>query len=231
MNKKLSDLDLLPREKLEMKGVENLKDHELLSILLRTGRKNHNVFQVAQDILKKYSLEKLLDLDIKTLKEIKGIGSSKACILIAAFELSKRALHKGLGVLQAIKSPKDILPFLVSIQNAKKEHFIAIYLNSRKQVILQETISIGSVDGSLVHPREVLQPAVECSASSIILAHNHPSGNVSPSREDYQVTKRLCQSASIIGIEILDHIIISKDNYISMREEDKANEIGFLENV
>ncbi|MBI1883689.1 MAG: DNA repair protein RadC [Chlamydiae bacterium] len=219
--------EILPREKLEENGPENLKDHELLAILLRTGLPSKNVLQVARDIIKAHPPKRLLDLKLDSLQKIKGIGLAKASTLIAAFELSKRALEKGLGVSHTIHSPKDILPLISAIRHSKKEHFVAIYLNSRKQVIHQETISIGSLDGSLVHPREVFQPGIQSSAASIILAHNHPSGDVSPSREDIVVTQRLCRAGHLLGIEILDHVIIAKENFLSLREDDKSGQIGF----
>jgi DNA repair protein RadC len=130
-----------------------------------------------------------------------------------------------------VRSANDVLPLVSSIRTSKKEHFIAVFLNSRKQVIHQETISIGSLDGSLVHPREVFQPAIQCSAAAVIFAHNHPSGDVSPSREDILVTQRLCQAGKLLGIEVLDHIIISKDDFISLKEEDRRSEIGFPHDI
>jgi DNA repair protein RadC len=222
---------LLPREKIDLKGPENLKDFELLAILLRTGIPKKNVFQVARDILKNYSIEKLSELKIDDLKKVKGIGLAKASTLIAAFELSKRAFKKGLGLFPTIQTAKDVLPLVTSIRDSKKEHFIGLFLNSRRQVIHQETISIGSLDGSLVHPREVFQPAIQCSAASTIFVHNHPSGDVTPSREDILVTQRLCQGGQLLGIEVIDHIIISNNTYISLKQEDRKSEIGFVSDI
>ncbi|MBI1869779.1 MAG: DNA repair protein RadC [Chlamydiae bacterium] len=219
--------DLLPREKLERDGPERLKDYELLAILLRTGLPKKNVLQVSKEILRTYPPEALLNLKMEPLKKIRGIGLSKASTLVAAFELAKRAFHKGLGTSYTILRSKDILPLITSIRSSRKEHFIAIFLNSRKQVIHQETISIGVLDGSLVHPREVFQPAIQISAASVIFAHNHPSGDVSPSREDILITQRLCQAGLLLGIDVLDHVIISKDAFLSLREDDPSNSIGF----
>ncbi len=223
--------ELLPREKLEAKGPENLKDHELLAILLRTGRQKKNVLEISREILKKHSLEKLLELKLDHLKEIKGVGSAKASTLMAAFELSKRAFQKGLGVSHTILKPKDALALVSHIKDSKKEHFIAIYLNSRKQVIHQETISVGSLNESLVHPREAFQPAIQISASAVLFVHNHPSGDVNPSHEDTLVTKRLCHAGKLLGIEVVDHIIIAKENYSSLRELDATNQLGFQQEV
>lgn len=219
--------ELLPREKLQAKGPENLKDHELLAILLRTGSSHQGVLETAKSILKSYPLTQLTESKLGSLQKIKGIGSAKASSLIAAFELSKRAFKKGLGTRPTLQNAKDVLPLVSSIRNSKKEHFVAIYLNSRKQVIHQETISIGSLDGSLVHPREVFQPAIQHSAAATLLVHNHPSGETTPSRADISVSQRLCQAGKLLGIEVLDHIIISKDNYTSMKEMDCQNQIGF----
>lgn len=220
--------ELLPREKLEAKGPENLKEYELLAILLRTGVPKKNVLEVSRSLLKQYPLEKLLELKLDTLRSIKGVGSAKASTLIAAFELSKRALQKGLGVFHTILKAQDALPLVSHIKNSKKEHFIAIYLNSRKQVIHQETISIGSLDSSLVHPREVFQPAIQVCAAAALFVHNHPSGDVSPSSEDLLITKRLCHAGQLLGIEVLDHIIIAKENYLSLREQDADHHLGFV---
>lgn len=219
---------LLPREKLKSRGPEGLSDFELLAILLRTGHSKRNVLQMAKDILKNYPLEKWNELNLSKLTEVKGIGPVKAGILAAALELAKRALKLGKGDVHLIQQPQDVLPLVAAIRESKKEHFICIFLNARKQVIHQETISVGTLEASLIHPREVFQPAIECSASSVIFVHNHPSGDASPSREDILVTRRLCESGRLLGIDVLDHVIVSKNEYTSLRTDKHHHEIGFL---
>ena len=202
-----------PREKLIEKGVENLRDCELMAVLLRTGIEGKNVLKVSEEILRKFPKKKLLSLDFKKLSKIKGIGPGKACLLLAAFELTKRALEVEDNNLPYINSAKDVAAQLQEIRNTKKEHFVVLYLNARNQLVHKETISIGTLNASLVHPREVFKPAIDCLASSVILAHNHPSGDVEASEEDIELTRRIKRAGDIIGIEVIQHIIISNNNY------------------
>ncbi len=207
-----------PREKLIEKGVENLRDGELMAILLRTGIKGKNVLKVSEEILNKFPKKKLLSLDFEKLSEIKGIGAGKACLLLAAFELTKRALEVEDNNLPMINSAKDAVAQLQELRTAKKEHFVVLYLNARNQLVCKETISIGTLNTSLVHPREVFKPAIDCLAVSIIVAHNHPSGETEASEADIIITKRLIEVGKVVGIELVDHIIItgSKFNCVSV---------------
>jgi len=209
---------LRPREKLIDRGVENLKDQELLAILLRTGRNGISAIELAQQILVKNPITKLLDLTYVEITKIKGIDSGKACTILAAFELSKRALNKFNNSLPLIDSPQKAIDQLTDIRTKTKEHFVALYLNARNQLIHREIISIGTLNSSLVHPREVFAPALEYKAASIILAHNHPSGDLTPSEEDIAITKRLISAGDLLGISLLDHLIVSADNFISFKE-------------
>lgn len=206
----------MPREKLIEKGVENLRDSELMAILLRTGIEGKNVLKVSEEILGKFPKKKLLSLDFKKLSEIKGIGPGKACLLLAAFELTKRALEVEDNNLPTINSAKDAVAQLQELRTAKKEHFVVLYLNARNQLIHKETISIGTLNASLVHPREVFHPAIEHLAASIIVAHNHPSGGTEPSEADIMLTRRLADAGKLLGIEMIDHIIVSKDSYLAI---------------
>lgn len=217
---KIKDLPLFarPREKLIEKGPANLKDKELLAILLGTGREGKSVLEIAQEILAKHPMKNLLILDYEKLSKIKGIGPSKACSLLAAFELTKRALEVEDNNLPTINSAKDAVAQLQELRAAKKEHFVVLYLNARNQLIHKETISIGTLNASLVHPREIFEPAIKNLASQIIIAHNHPSGNLSPSEEDIKVTKRLFGTGELLGIEVLDHLIITENEHCSLKE-------------
>jgi DNA repair protein RadC len=206
----------MPREKLIERGVENLKDFELLAILLRTGRKGKTVLEVSREILKKYPIKKLLKLNYQEISKIKGIGSAKACEILASFELTKRALEIEDGILPKINSAKEAVAQLQELRTAKKEHFVVLYLNARNQLIHKETISIGTLNASLVHPREVFKPAIDHLVSSIILAHNHPSGECEASENDILLNTRLSDAGQLLGVEVVDHIVITEDNFKSI---------------
>ena len=208
-----------PREKLIAKGVENLKDSELLAILLRTGTKGKNVIEIASHILSKYSKKRLLQMTYKDLAQITGIDSGKATTLLAAFELAKRTLEVNDTNLPVVTTAKDSVAQLSDMRDLKKEHFVVLYLNAKNQLVHKETISMGTLNANLVHPREVFEPALKHSAAQIIAAHNHPSGDPKPSEDDLELTKRLAEAGKMMGIEVMDHVIVSKNSYFSFKEE------------
>ncbi|HBI17486.1 MAG TPA: hypothetical protein DDY52_05090 [Candidatus Moranbacteria bacterium] len=209
----------MPREKMLEKGVECLRDYELMAILLRTGLKGKNVLEISKEILKKFPTKKLLALDLENLSKVKGIGTGKACLLLSAFELTKRALEVEDNNLPVISSAKDAVAQLQELRTAKKENFVVLYLNARNQLICKEIISVGTLNANLVHPREVFKPAIDNFAASIIIAHNHPSGGAEPSDNDLSTTNRLKEAGKIMGIELLDHIIITKTSFFSLKEK------------
>ena len=204
-----------PREKLVAKGAENLKDSELLAILLRTGKAGKNVIEIASQILAKHSKKRLLQMAYQDLVKISGIDSAKATMLLAAFELSKRAFEVDDSNLPVISTPKDVVAQLTELRHNKKEHFIALYLNARNQLVHKETISMGTLNANIVHPREVFEPALKHSAAGIMVAHNHPSGDPKPSNADLEITKRLVEAGNVMGIEVVDHIIIAKNSHLT----------------
>ncbi len=210
-----------PREKLIAKGVENLKDSELLAILLRIGKQGKNVIEISSQILKKYSKKRLLQLNYQDLINVGGIDSAKAATILAAFELSKRALEVNDSNLPVISTTKEVLAQLTELRENKKEHLVVLYLNARSQLIHKETISMGTLTANLVHPREVFEPAIKYFAAYIIVGHNHPSGDPAPSEDDLEVTKRLFEAGKILGIDIMDHIVIAKTSYYSFKEKGK----------
>lgn len=216
---KIKDLPKIdrPREKLEKYGPERLSNSELLAILLGTGQKGINVIELSKRILTKFSGDGLSKADVKALKNTFGLGSAKASEIVACFELGRRLLqHKQSALLL---SPKDVWDQLKDIRDNKKEHFVVFFLDTRNQEIKREIISIGSLNASLVHPREVFEPAIRYSAAQIIVAHNHPSGDPDPSEEDLAITRRLASAGKILGIDIIDHIIVAKNKFISFKEK------------
>jgi len=217
--KDLSQIDR-PREKLAKYGPEFLKDNELLAILLRTGTKGKSALKIADEILSKFSKKKLLGLLFDQLKQIKGIGPAKACQILAAFELSKRVLKVDTSNTRpTIQTPKDVIAQVSYLTHHKKENFVVLYLNSRNELLNKETISIGTLNANLVHPREVFEPAIVGFSSSVVFVHNHPSGDPEPSEDDLKITKQLTDAGKILGIEVVDHIIISQDKFTSFKEK------------
>jgi len=215
---KIKDLPKIdrPREKLMRYGPEKLSTSELLAILLRTGSKGINVVELATRILKRFSGDGLSIASVKELKQTFGLGAAKACEIVASFELGRRLLqHKQSALLL---SPKDIWDELKDIRDNKKEHFVIFFLDARNQVIKREIVSIGSLNANLVHPREVFEPAVRYLAAQVIVAHNHPAGDPSPSQEDLKITKQLADAGMLLGIELKDHIIVSKTTFFSFKE-------------
>ena len=216
---KIKDLPKIerPREKLAHYGPEKLSNSELLAILLRTGKKGQNVVDLSRNILKKFSGAKLSQTSYKELKNCPGLGPSKACEIVACFELGKRLLKD--KKTELFLKPEDVFDRLKDLRDHKKEHFVTLFLDSRNQEINREIVSVGSLNASLVHPREVFEPAVRHTAAHIIIAHNHPSGDHSPSSEDLSLTKRLVEAGRIMGIEILDHVIVTKNGFLSFKEK------------
>ena len=200
-----------PQDRLERLGPMAVKDAELLGMII--GKPDH-----AEMILSDYPKESLVDMTLEQLVRIEGLSKAKARTLIAAFELARRGLHKGLGVAPVISAPGDSLHYLTDIRDQQREHFLCLYLNARNQVMRKEVVSIGSLSSAIVHPREVFALAVALPAASVLLAHNHPSGDISPSQDDINLTRRLVQAGEILGIDVLDHLIIGSDDFLSMKE-------------
>lgn len=206
-----------PREKLIHYGPEKLSNSELLAIILRSGTKTENVIELSNKVLKRFGANELPNLNFSDLKDYPGLGPAKACEIIACFELGKRLLKDKKAEIYL--KPEDVWEELRDLRANKKEHFVIFFLDSRNQEIKREIISIGSLNANLVHPREVFEPAVRNLAAQIILAHNHPSGDPEASEDDLIITKRLVETGKILGIEVIDHIIVTKDSFFSFKEE------------
>lgn len=210
-----------PRERLLQDGPDTLSNYELLAILLRTGTKQMSAIQLSHHIIQHFEgLRHLKDATIGELKEINGIGPAKAVELMAAIEIGKRISRLQFEERYTIRSPEDGARYLMDeLRFLHQEHFVCLYLNTKNQVLNKKTVFIGSLNTSIVHPREVFKEGLKRSCASIICFHNHPSGDPAPSREDIEVTKRLVECGKMLGIEVLDHIIIGDQKYVSLKEK------------
>lgn len=210
-----------PRERLIASGVEQLSNEELLSILLKSGSKNVSAKELANILLKKIgSINKLEGINYHTLSNIKGIGEAKACAILTAVELGKRIKkeNNSLNNIQITSSDIVFNYFKHIFSNKKQEYFYCIYLDNKKKVIEVKLLFIGTINQSLAHPREVFKEAYLLSASAIICVHNHPSGNVFPSKDDFTLTRRFIDIGMLMGVPVIDHIIIGEDKYYSFVE-------------
>ena len=215
-------LDDRPREKLLMRGSQSLSDAELVAILLRTGKKGKSVIEIAREIINgEGNLAMLATRTVDSLQKIDGIGKDKAATLVAAFELSRRILSQSKWFSnKKISSPQEIAEIFIPIlRDETKEKFIVVCLSSANKIIKHETISVGNLNSSIVHPREIFKVAIDCSSASIILIHNHPSGNPDASNEDVAITKKIVEAGKIMDIPVFDHLIIAGETFTSFVEK------------
>ncbi len=225
MSIKIKDLptEERPREKLLTLGAKALSNTELLAVLLHSGTKKKSAMDIAQELLVKYKAEGLasiVNLSPQTLTSIEGLGPAKIATLLAAIELGLRLALKPSEHKITIKSPKDVVSYVMPLLRYEPiEHFAILLLDTKNQIIAFPNISTGSLNASIVHPREVFRCAINYATSSMILVHNHPSGDPTPSIEDIKVTKKLVEGSKIMDIEILDHIIIGDNKFTSLKQE------------
>jgi len=211
-----------PRERLQKLGVAALSAQELLALILGWGVAGESVMVTAQRLLSQFgNLKGIASASVEELAQIKGIGVAKASQIKAAFELANRLEgYSEAGEKPVVKTPEDVAGLVKSrLKGKKKEHFLALLLDTRNQLIKVAEISVGSLDTSVVHPREVFKEAISASAASVIFVHNHPSGDPEASEDDIKLTKRLAQTGEIVGIDVLDHIIICDKKYLSLKRE------------
>ena len=211
-----------PQEKMMYAGPGALSDSELLALIIRTGTGDMSAVQLAEEVLA-YATAHIGDpgrADPRELTEIRGIGTAKACSIVAALELSKRFMScRVMESGDRLATAEDVSRFLQrEMMNEKRELFMSVHLNTRLQIESKYIVSIGSLDAAPVHPREVFGPAVKRGAAAVIVAHNHPSGDPSPSVQDIAVTERLAEASKIMGIKLLDHVVIGSGSCFSMRE-------------
>lgn len=210
-----------PRERLMTVGADALSHAELLAILLRTGTKSESAVLLASRILQQCgSLRGLVDMSIEEMTKIRGIGPAKAVQLRAGIELGRRLARSRHGELPAIRKPADAAELMMEeMRYLKQEHFVCLYLNTKNQVIHTETLSIGTLNATLVHPREVFRAAIRHSSAALVCLHNHPSGDPTPSPEDIALTRRLTEAGELVGIDVLDHLVIGDNRFISLKEQ------------
>ncbi len=207
-----------PREKLMKQGPEILSLPELLSVVLVVGSKNEGIMELTNRIMREYGEKSIFaEKNPAKLASDLNITLVKACQIVACGELGRRFYEKNSSGFTLIRTAKDAYEYLRDMQNLPKEHLRGLYLNSHNRIIHDEVISIGTINTNIVHPREVFRPAIEYSAAAIVLAHNHPSGTIMPSKEDTEITEQLIQAGKILGINVLDHVIITKDGFISIK--------------
>ncbi len=210
-----------PRERMERLGAAQLTDQELLAILLATGSKTRSALDLAGEMFRRFGgLAGFRQLTLTELTEQKGVGLAKAATVAAAVEFGRRVALGDTETMPVLNSPADAAAFLMErMRGLDREHFQVLLLNQKNQLLALETVSIGTLSGAPVHPREVFKQAIKRSAASMIVAHNHPSGNCQPSEVDRQVTARLSDAGRLLGIEVLDHLIIGADSYYSFCED------------
>ncbi len=213
-----------PREKLIQRGAASLSDTELLAILLRTGTSSVSVLHLAEEVLAKYQdkgLVSIMNISPQEIASVHGVGLAKAATIVAAVELGRRLSAKAAQKLEKIEGPEDVARYASPLLRfEQKEHFLVMLLDVRNRVLAMPTISIGSLTASVAHPREIFREAIRYSAANMILIHNHPSGDPTPSREDIQITKQMMKAGEIMGIPVLDHVIIAGDGFLSLKEAD-----------
>ncbi len=211
-----------PRERLQKFGIEALSAQEILALILGRGIAGESVMITAQRLLSQFgNLKGIASASVEELSQVRGIGTAKASQIKAAFELANRLEdYPASGDKPLVKTPDDVVGVVRSrLRGKKKEHFLALLLDTRSQLIKVSEISIGSLDTSIVHPREVFKEAISASAASVIFVHNHPSGDPEASEDDIELTKRLAKAGEIVGIDVLDHIIICDKKYLSLKRQ------------
>ncbi|PYS95323.1 MAG: hypothetical protein DMF50_09360 [Acidobacteria bacterium] len=209
---------LRPRDKLWRFGVQGMSHAELLAVLIGSGTRDRNVLAMAEDLVARYGAPGLPGLTLKEWTANHGMGRVKASQMLAAFELGRRLLAPPADEPR-VSSPADAYALVRDLKKARKEHLVALYLDAQNRLIVRETVSIGSLNTTRTHPREILQPAIVHSALAFVLAHNHPSGSLDPSRDDVEFTGTIARAGELMGISLYDHLIVSRRGFVSLKEK------------
>jgi DNA repair protein RadC len=207
-----------PREKLRARGAAHLSRTELLALVLGTGSRKGSALRTADRLLRRHGLRGLATLDVAGYLSEKGVGAAVAARLVATFELGRRSSGMDREDRPRLASPTDVFRHVSDLGRAKKEHLVGLYLDAQNGLIVRETISVGSLNTTRTHPREILFPAIEHLAMGFILVHNHPSGCLDPSDEDVAFTRAVQRAGELMGIELYDHVIVARRGFISLRE-------------
>jgi len=207
-----------PREKLTEKGPQNLTNTELIAILLGTGSRKQNALKLAEAVIRQFPLDKLSEVHLGQLLKTSGIGNGKATRILAALELGKRIFAPASVAKIIVRSTQEALRECRDIANKKQEYLFVLYLNARHELLQKEIVALGNVNAIRIEPKEIFSHALVSPCASIIVAHNHPSGDPAPSNEDIQFTKRVQEAGEILGIPMLDHLIITQSGYFSFLE-------------
>lgn len=216
---KIRDLpqELQPREKMLGQGPESLSMVELLAVILNVGTTKEGVLEMAGRIMREYGERSIIsETDAQKLSTELDVPITKACQIIAVGEIGRRVYQKSESGFKTIRTAKDVFEYCQDMRNLPKEHLRGIYLNTHHRVIHDEVISIGTINSNIIHPREVFRPAIEYNAVALVLVHNHPSNVVEPSAEDIDITKQLIEAGRMIGINVLDHVIITRNEFVSI---------------
>ncbi len=210
-----------PRERLSQYGPELLSNRELLAILLRTGTKDSSVFSLVDRLISHFgSIRGVACASFEELCALKGIGPAKASDILAAFELAKRLSNSDMQMREVINNPADAAGIVMDeMRLLDREHFVILMLNTKHRVIAKKIVSIGHLNASLVHPRELFKDIIKRSSAAVILVHNHPSGDPTPSKDDITITNRLCEAGRLLGIDVVDHLVVGDKKYVSFREK------------
>lgn len=206
---------MLPREKYIEKGIDNLSDQDLIAIIIGTGTKGKNFMSVSRSVV--IRMRRLVrsgrDINIKDITEVDGVGVVTAMRILCGIELGKRLYGLETNERSVVRNSQEAYSALRDIGSRKQEHIVAIFLNSRFEVLERRVICIGSLDGVNILPRDIIIPALELNASSVVIAHNHPSGDPTPSEEDVLITKRIQEGLELVGLNLLDHIVVANDSW------------------
>lgn len=206
-----------PREKLKKYGPASLKNYELMAVVLGKGTRREGILELSKRIMSQYGDQAIFSQgDVATLEKVLSLSPVQACQVVAAFELGKRLFGRLTEVF--LRSPEEVFEYAKDMARLKKEHLRGLYLDTRNKLIRDEVIAIGTLNASLAHPREIFHPAIDSHAAAILLVHNHPSGDPSPSKDDIELTKQVHKASKILDIEVLDHVIIGSQNYCSLKE-------------